>query len=919
MGDPIEIHRKEVLQRVQMANSQGGWEGTHNDFKRQMASTPRDLAKLIKHILAFANTPRRTDAYIVFGVNEDKDRGVFEHVGIPDQGFPSPERIYAHIHEYTSLRDVIIDAHYVLDGKHTPYIVIPLQYRGPYAVSRPIHGAPTAVGTDEIYCRYGSSSVRAAERDVRRMRADWDTWFLDCRYEKNATSLIGVLTKRFPAHTTLVDSGDYVRLVYDSEITDEFGTHVVPVLVHAYWGFDPVEPNAVERITLDKYQPAFQKTIVGARFSSATREAAAASTVRCIPLDEIYFVNDPYAQLCRKFVRRWADERSPRHRGLIVDLDYGLSVLTNSHNQESQTSILSFLEEQLQAGGRVAILVHGAFGCGKTTMAKQLAAGLAQDYLRGHTDLPKVLYVDVNNIDIRSRRDECIESQLAKYRLSREEIDGLITQVRDDEIHLLFDGVDEMARPYTAGGRLEAIEILRDVGNRRAAVYFVRSSYYPQLNHMIADFGRLADHDFATGKKRMVAAEIHGLRKEQVSAYLESRLGAEDAQTVRSGLHKIGLESFLGDPLIVSLVADLVEEEGTKTISSFPTRGQKAHFLSYLVKLLLQREQSKRQRHSALAGDFELFQRVLRAVAFKMICTGSSSLLPDRLEAFVQEALGTAGTTTEAVDAFRTVSWIQRSDDGALAFRHEALTIVCAAEYVCAALEHRDSLAISDWQGAAPLADVVCEYAGEIINSVAVLGAIGMLGGDTQFNVRQLASGVLNAAADREDLQRVSPDKLDARTIGTIVRGVVAAVHLARPPVRVLFRSLGEKRVVQVGVPMLWLLARLDSQEAIIVALEVLGHITERERHFCEMLRVIKEDKSNWVDSMLLKDLHVKDGDLLDSLCYETIFTRIQATVSADRGMKQYADRTLKALEGERQHRAARFKGQYEHKRRRRS
>jgi hypothetical protein len=44
------------------------------------------------------------------------------------------------------------------------------------------------------------------------------------------------------------------------------------------------------------------------------------------------------------------------------------------------------------------------------------------------------------------------------------------------------------------------------------------------------------------------------------------------------------------------------------------------------------------------------------------------------------------------------MSWIHRSDDGALSFRHESLTHVCAAEHIRNAFEHRDGLALADWQ-----------------------------------------------------------------------------------------------------------------------------------------------------------------------------------------------------------------------------
>jgi hypothetical protein len=905
MPDPIEIYRTEVAQRIQMANSQGGWEGTHTDFKREQGSTYRDLGKLVKHILAFANTPRRTDAYLIFGVTEDKDRAVFEHVGIPDGGFPSPERIYDIVHQHTKIRDLFVDAHLVLDGKRTPYIVIPLQYEGPYSLLQDFHGSLAR----EVFCRYGSSSARATERDVRRMQKDWATWFLDCRYEKSPTSLITLLSKRFPNHSTLVQLSDYVRLVYQSSIRDDFGTHIVTALVHAYWGFDRIEPDAVDRIRRDDSTPAFQKTIIGARFADATRAAAASATVYCIPLDEIYFVNDPYAQLCREFMRRWDSERSERYRGLIVDLDFRLSL--TGQPEQARESILSFLEEQLQSPGRTAIVVHGGFGCGKTTTAKQLVAHMATEYLRGHPNVPRVLYVDVNNLDIRSRRDECIESQLLRYELSREHVDRIVAQVREDEIQLIFDGVDEMARPYTAGGRREAVDILKDVGNRRAAIYFVRSSYFPQMNDIITEFSLVADHDFATGRKLITAAEVLQLRNQQVGAYLESRLGNEDARKMRSTLHSFGFEAFLVDPLIVSLITDLVEREGVDSIGAFPHKGQRAHFLSYIVERLLRREQEKRQRHAGLAENFGLFQRVLRTVAFTMICRGSSTISPMQLESAVQRGVESAGRMGEVVDAFRTMSWVRRSEDGALTFRPEALTLICAAEHISAAFARLDALAVADWQDAAPLAAVVCEYAGEMITGAGVLGATAMLGSDVQFNVIQLIRGVLDAAKSRADLQEKVIVDLQGTLIGAVCQGALRELPVARLALNVLFSNLPPKRAVQVGVPLLLLLGRSDRPEAVNVALRILEALWNSafsQRDFYDELRIIKDDTGALVDKVLLRGLKVLVSELLDGVEYENLFVRMHEVDGIEIRTKQYADRTLRAIAGEKQRRAAAFK-----------
>jgi hypothetical protein len=885
-----------------MAQQHGGWEGSNTDFKRDLGSKPRDFAKLIKHILAFANTRRRTDAYLIFGVNEDKDRKIFEHVGTQESQFPKTETIDQLLHHYTNLRDVLVDFHYTLDGKRTPYIVIPIQFEGPHKVTHTFSFGKGSITERDIFCRYGSRSVRATDRDAKRMQDDWASWFLDCRYEKNATTLAAALQNRLPKCRQVADIGPCVRLVYDSVMANEFGVREYPVLVHAYWGFEAVQPDAVDKITNGGFSAVY-KTIIGSRFDPKTHEAAAAAMVQCVLLDEIYFVNDPYAKLCREFLRLWDRERSSRHLSFIVDLDYQLNAKHTVAFPEH--SILTFLEEKLSLPGRSAVLVHGDFGCGKTITAKRLVADLYEEYLRGNVDVPKVLYLNVNGMDIRSRREECLENELRPYHLSAENVNHLLDQIERDEIGLIFDGVDEMAKPYTQAGRKESIDLLRGVVNRRTALYFVRTSYYPELAEMIGNFSLLADHDFQKGDKQTVVAAILGLSKDQVADYLDSRLGTEDAQSIRSVLHKNGLESFLKDPLIVSLLADSLEEEGLEDLREFPHEGGKIAFLGYLISKLLQREQTKRQRYGALAEDFHLFQRVLWAVAFGMVCRSSFSISSSQLDAFVRRAVeDIPGRTPEDVDSFRTMAWIHRSEDGSLAFRHEALTLFCAAQHVCYMLENRSHLGIEDWQSAAPLADVVCDYAGKTIRSGAILGAVAMLGGDIQFNVRLLIKEVLSAARGRTDLQVDHQFHLDERTLAAICRGIAKEVSLAGLPVFIMLEILSEKRRKQVIVILLWLFSRSASLD-VAVPVDIVHRMVKRERNFCEDLRPLKEDPGSSFDAMLLRELGISGGELTDSTKYEPLFTRIHDDSSVDTPTRQYADRTLRAIEGERNRRIA--------------
>ena len=901
MGDPVELHRKEVEQRIRIAESQGGWEGTHTDFKRELGSRNKDFGKLLKHVLAFANTPRRTDAYIIFGVNEDKEAGVFEHIGVVEGGFPTSERIDELIRQHTTLRNVFVDSHFALEGKRTPYISIPIQYEGPHTITAPFHGT---ISPNEVFCRYGSSSIRATDRDLLRMKNDWDTWFLDSRYEKTTNSMMALLSRRFPNYNVLDDSTSHVRLIYESDVTDEFGTHRAPVLLHAYCGFDPVGPSAVTRI-LEEKTTVFQRIIIGSRFSPDTLGVAAQSAVRCIPLDDIYFVNDPYALLCRDYLREWEQERTRTHLNFIVDLDFHPSGSTGTPNV--QRSILTFLEKKLGEPGRFAVLVHGDFGCGKTTTAKQLVADLYSEYLRGDVSAPKVMYVDVNNIDIRSRRDECIKSQLSRSHLTREAIESLVTMVRNDQMHLVFDGVDEMARPYNASGRRESIELLRDVGNRISAIYMARSSYYPQLDEMIRFFNPLSDHDFVTGRKKTVSIEILGLRQEQVMSFLDSRLGSEESHELRSILHKMHLESFLSDPLIISSLTMLVEGNGIESIRSLPSTGQKAHLLGFLVDLMLLREQTKRARHGGLAENFDLFQRVLQGVAFSMVCRGSVKILPSQLEAYVRRTLEPSFPCDEAVDAFRTMSWIHRSDDGSLSFRHDSLTHVCAAGHMRATFELRDCSTLSDWQPAAPLADVVIEYAGKTLSSKEIMGATALLGSELQFNVRQLIVGTLQCALQRTDFKKVPEVDLDEHFIAAICKGILSEPTLAQLPLHILFDSLSEKRKMQLALPLIWHFGKRDLPGSVPVVLFLIDSKIMPKWNYCDELEQAKKDPTSSIDSMLLKNLGVNLGELLDYTSYETLFRRILNDPKVERRAVQFADRTLKSIEGEQHRRQSDF------------
>jgi hypothetical protein len=152
--------------------------------------------------------------------------------------------------------------------------------------------------------------------------------------------------------------------------------------------------------------------------------------------------------------------------------------------------------------------------------------------------------------------------------------------------------------------------------------------------------------------------------------------------------------------------------------------------------------------------------------------------------------------------------------------------------------------------------------------------------------------------------------QLEETTIPAICRGVIGDVHLARLPVRILFGVLPAKRAVQVGVPLLFLLASSEVPESINIAVDmfqVLWKTVFGKRHFYDELRMIKEDRSNWLDQVLLRELDIAVPDLLDGSRYQILFERI-SNGPVDGKAKQYVDRTLRAIEGEKQRRSAAFR-----------
>jgi len=140
-------------------------ESSSLDFKRdqyQFDGAPDDVkAELLKDILAFANAWRRSEAYILIGVDEVR--------GCRSQPVGVSEHLHeAHLQQFVNLKTQRpIDFSYRtqnVDGKSVGVIAIPLQPR-PFFLRRDFGGLPK----NTVYLRRGSSTAVADPDEIAKM------------------------------------------------------------------------------------------------------------------------------------------------------------------------------------------------------------------------------------------------------------------------------------------------------------------------------------------------------------------------------------------------------------------------------------------------------------------------------------------------------------------------------------------------------------------------------------------------------------------------------------------------------------------------------------------------------------------------------------------------------------------------------
>jgi hypothetical protein len=143
-------------------------EGTALDFKKEQypfqKATDEQKSELLKDILAFANSWRQGEAYIVIGV-EEVVGGRHKPIGTEDHFDDS--RLQQFINSKTNRKVDLAYKVHLFEGKKIGIIRIPKQERSIYAVKN--YGK---VQKEVVYYRSGSSTAIANPDDIARMGKD---------------------------------------------------------------------------------------------------------------------------------------------------------------------------------------------------------------------------------------------------------------------------------------------------------------------------------------------------------------------------------------------------------------------------------------------------------------------------------------------------------------------------------------------------------------------------------------------------------------------------------------------------------------------------------------------------------------------------------------------------------------------------
>ena len=579
----------------------------------------------------------------------------------------------------------------------------------------------------------------------------------------------------------------------------------------------------------------------------------------------------------------------------VIDLDF-------KNAGERKESLIDYLDETIRNENGKKTIITGDLGTGKTISAKYLTSLIVEDYLRRTSDRIKIIYVDLKNYDIRTQTKDILRYELdVNCNLDQQCVNQLIKEYENDKIKIIFDSVDEMAKPYTLFGRQEVIKVLKSIGNNAASLYFLRSTYFKSDEELFEEFEKIIYlEDNQNIEEMLEHITICDLSDDQVRDLIESRI---KSKTILDGINELLKSKFkntLKDPLIISFVTSFLKESEKfkpfEFLRDLPVR--RVEFLDYLLRGLLKREFFKREKHLQDTKVFKIFREFLYEVAFIMVCEEIKSFSIERWDSFVSSNVIERGSgkisEEEAVDFFRTMAWVHRDDRARLVtYRNELLVLICAARFIITYFRNpksdlnREGL-IKIWNHNSSESKEVLQYVSCLIEEKDLLSMGELLVSTSDVNIRRIIIGTFENIGELRPSKKSEIEVDQSLTLGKLGLCICEYPPISPKIMDILYRNLNPHRFSTIVFPLFGKLKdkfnQSQDRKYLISIRKLIPYLLECTRdwdeaqawtNFGRQLRYMKKRPDEYFDKKLFKEMDTTQASLLSGLSYINLFNAL--------------------------------------------
>ncbi len=493
--DEITHHREVVKDIINRIEFEGGWEGQYVDLKHHFDLNPKNgeysMIPFLKHILAFANTPRAKHAYVIFGISENKATCSFEVTGT--EKFPNPTDLHNLIESKTNIpRDSItIDGGFRYKNMRIPYFAIDIEVGGPFRLNEDLVYDKKKVLKNNIYIRSGKKSIQAENYQIEQMK-DWLEWIIDDLSIGPGSDIEQLIRSKIQNIKKFHKEKGYAKVLFEEE-SPTIISNTSRSLLYLYYSDERLNDSFLDTMRADPdfITANFRILISNDLPMDVAINADELNILTKTPKDFFHF-NDAYSKYCYAFIDSFEKEIKDSRIGHLIDLKY--KVGKNENN-----SIISYLFERITKKDVKNIIVKGDLGTGKTITAKFFTYVICKEYLNKRNSNHKVVYINLNGYNVRATNEDILRPIFTKLdSLSPKDINGLISDITNEKIILLLDSVDELHFPFGYKGFEEVKSFLQRFVNSSPIVQFLRSNYFKSDKSMIEFIGSFHFEPFSS-------------------------------------------------------------------------------------------------------------------------------------------------------------------------------------------------------------------------------------------------------------------------------------------------------------------------------------------------------------------------------------------------------------------------------------